>query len=622
MNPSLSALSDLTVFMKYAKYLPELQRRESWFEVVDRNRQMHLDRNPNPKIRERIHEAYQLVEQKKVLPSMRSMQFAGKPMDLNNSRGYNCAFLPIDNQVAFSEIMFLLLGGTGVGYSVQYRHILQLPEVVKPNPTNSQRFVIGDSIEGWADAVRVLVKSYLDRTCKVKWIFDYRDIRNKGVRLVTSGGKAPGPEPLRRCLEKITAIFDTVPDGSKLSPLQVHDIICHIADAVLAGGIRRAALICLFSPTDTEMASCKTGTWWEHNSQRSRSNNSAILHRGETSYDDYMSLYTILRNSGSGEPGFYWSNDLDWGTNPCVEIGLRSHQFCNLTTMNGSTITSNAEFQECAKAAAFLGTLQATFTDFHYLRRVWRETTEKDALLGVSITGIANDNFLGLDFTSAAQAVLDENEKFAKMLGINLAARTTCVKPEGTSSNVLGTASGIHAFHHDYYVRRMRINKGEALFHYLVNQIPDLIEPEDMYDPSSAVIKFPVKAPAKALFRTESAQTFLDRVMYVADKWVQPGFRNGANSHNVSATISVREEEWDSVGSFLWDRRHDYNGLSILPYDGGNYQQAPFTNSDEEEYNELIRHVNSLNLTKVIEVEDATNLAGELACAGGACEIP
>ena len=611
-------LSDVTAFAKYAKYKPELQRRETWDEIVERNLQMHLDRFPVA-MHDDIARAYELVQQRKVLPSMRSMQFAGKPMLLNNSRGYNCAFVPVDSIEVFAEVMFLLLGGTGVGYSVQKQHIACLPSISVP--TERQKFVIGDHIEGWADAVKALVRSYLDPNKVSKPIFDYSDIRAKGMRLITSGGKAPGPEPLRICLDKIEAIFSTIPHGGRLTALQVHDIICIIADAVLAGGIRRAALICLFSADDLEMAGCKSGKWWNDNLHRARANNSAVLDRRTTSHDNFLALWDILKNSGSGEPGFYWTNDTEWGTNPCVEIGLRPNQFCNLTTMNASLIGNQADFVECAKAASLIGTLQASFTDFHYLRRKWQATTEMDALLGVSITGIADRRFLGLDFTNAAQAVLAENERIAKMIGVNLAARTTCVKPEGTSSNILGTASGIHAFHNDYYVRRIRVNKKEAILGYLRDVCPELVEEIDTNDPNSSVVMFPVKAPDGAITRHESTLAFLERVHKVSNEWVKPGHRSGVNGHNVSATISVRDDEWDGVEEWLWNNRDTYNGLSILPYFGGNYQQTPFTDSTEAEYNELMKYVANIDLRNVIEEDDTTTQKDNLACAGGVCEI-
>lgn len=324
---STKILSDITVYMKYAKYLPEKQRRETWEELVERNKQMHIKKFPQ--LKEEIEHVYnEYVLTKKVLPSMRSMQFAGKPIDLNPTRIFNCAYLPVDDWRAFSETMFLLLGGTGVGYSVQKHHIEKLPEIRKPSLKRSKRFVIGDSIEGWADAIKVLMKSYFKGGATIRFIYD--DIRPKGSMLVTSGGKAPGPQPLKDCIYNITKILDSKNDGDKLTPLEVHDIQCHIADAVLAGGIRRAALISLFSADDSEMISCKSGNWWELNPQRGRANNSAVLLRHKVTKDVFLNLWNRIEASNAGEPGIYLSNDKDWGTNPCCEIALRPNQFCNL----------------------------------------------------------------------------------------------------------------------------------------------------------------------------------------------------------------------------------------------------------------------------------------------------
>jgi ribonucleoside-triphosphate reductase (thioredoxin) len=318
MDASQKILSDLTVYMKYAKFIPELQRRETWGELVTRNMDMHIKKYPQ--LKGEIESAYQYVYDKKVLPSMRSMQFGGKPIEISPNRIYNCAYLPIDHLDAFSETMFLLLGGTGVGYSVQKHHVEKLPEIRKPNPNRRRRFLIGDSIEGWADAVKVLFKSYFGEQLSTP-DFDYSDIRPKGSQLVTSGGKAPGPQPLKDCLHKLEGMLSSKDDGNRLTAVEVHDMVCHIADAVLAGGIRRAALISLFSADDQEMISCKSGSWWENNPQRGRANNSAVLLRHKITKEFFMDLWKRVEASGAGEPGIYLTNDKDWGTNPCCLTG-------------------------------------------------------------------------------------------------------------------------------------------------------------------------------------------------------------------------------------------------------------------------------------------------------------
>ena len=572
-----------------------------------------------PELKDEISKAYEYVYSKKVLPSMRSMQFAGKPIELSPSRIYNCAFAPIDHPAVFAEVMFLLLGGTGVGFSVQKHHVEQLPRIHKPNPDDRKRFLIGDSIEGWSDAVKALIQSYFNGG--PNYSFDFGDIRAKGALLVTSGGKAPGPDPLRVCLAKVESILNQKKDGEKLTPLECHDIICHIADAVLAGGIRRAALISLFSATDTEMVASKSGAWWESNPQRGRANNSAVLLRHKVDESTFFDLWKRIELSGSGEPGIYLSNDKDWGTNPCCEIALRPYQFCNLCEVNVSDVKDQDDYEARVRAAAFIGTLQAGYTDFHYLRDVWKKTTERDALIGVSMTGIASGSVLNLNMNSAAQIVKKENARVAKLIGIKTSARCTTVKPAGTTSLVLGCSSGIHAWHNSYYVRRLRVGKNEAIYSYLAIHHPDLIEDEFFRPHDTAVISVPQKAPDGSILRTESPLQTLERVKHVASNWVGTGHRRGDNTHNVSATISIRSHEWDTVGKWMWENKAHYNGLSVLPYDGGTYQQAPFEDISEDEYNRLYAKLESIDLTKVIETEDNTDLSGEIACGAGGCEI-
>ena len=617
MEINQKILSDITVFLKYSKYDSNLNRREIWEELVDRNKQMHLKKYP--KLEEEIESAYKLVYDKKILPSMRSMQFAGKPIEISPNRIYNCAFAPVDDWRTFGEIMFLLLGGTGIGFSVQKHHVEKLPEIRKPNPTKFKRFLISDSIEGWADAVKALMKSYFKGGSTLR--FDYSDIRPKGAALVTSGGKAPGPQPLKECLVKMQGILSTKEDGDKLEPIEVHDIVCHIADAVLAGGIRRAALISLFSADDEEMISAKAGNWWELNPQRGRANNSAALLRRKVTKDFFDELWTRIKASGAGEPGIYFTNSKDWGTNPCCEIALRPYQFCNLCEVNVSNVESQEDLNERVKAASLLGTLQAGYTDFHYLREVWRRTTEKDALIGVSMTGIGSGKVLNLDSSEAADVANKENERVAALIGINKAARVTTVKPAGTTSLTLGTSSGIHAWHNDYYLRRIRVGKNESIYNYLAEKHPDLIEDEFFRPHDTAVITIPQKAPEGAILRTESALDLLERVKKVSTEWIKPGHRNGYNTHNVSATISVKEDEWEDVAKWMWKERKHYNGLSVLPFSDHTYKQAPFEDCTKEEYEALMKTLVDVDLSKVVELDDMTDLAGEVACAAGACEV-
>ena len=959
MGDPIKVLSDITVHMKYARFLPEKGRRETWEEIVNRNMEMHIRKFP--KLEKEIRNNYKFVFNKKVLPSMRSLQFGGKPIEVNPARLFNCCFLPINHIDTFSETMFLLLGGTGVGYSVQKHHIEQLPELKGVNRKRKRRYLVADSIEGWADAIKVLIESYFKGKSEV--VFDFSDIRPKGAQLITAGGKAPGAQPLKDCIHNIRKILDAKEINSQLDTIEAHDIECHIADAVLSGGIRRAALISLFSANDEKMISCKAGNWWELNSQRGRANNSAVLLRSKITEEAFLELWKKIELSGSGEPGIYFSEDKDWGTNPslragtrvfttegifpieelqdkefyvknlngriskakcwlsgknkklyevtlkgghkyyatpehewavetsegvkkfrtdalkvgqkfpflresyqfegelgnyddgffigwqigdggthtrkdtgvtqhnlivskkdglgvksklesylkdylelevkfrergecfelntsskkwnnlqdkfgytvkneglpkatwkggsesfrkglidgifssdgyvetgkkrisfcskherlvkdvsdilgfygikssikstnrngfnrfdlritenksilqfrklfklttkhkqdrlnsyefpynikekdnievidvkksdviedvwdisvqdhthcfqlahsitgnCCEIALRPFQFCNLTEVNASNIESEQDFFDRVKAASFIGTLQASYTNFHYLRSIWQRNTEKDALLGVSMTGIASNEVFKYDTKIAARIVKEENERVSSIIGIKKAARTTCVKPAGTTSLVLGSSSGIHAWHNDYYIRRIRVNKNESIYDYLVKNAPSIIE-DEMFNPTeTAVIQVPQKAPDGATLRTESVFDLLNRVKNISSNWIKEGHRSGINTHNVSATISIKKDEWESVGNWMWDNRKYYNGLSVLPYDGGTYHQAPFEDISKEEYERLIDDVESIDLSQVIELEDNTNLNDQAACAGGACEI-
>jgi hypothetical protein len=973
-------LSDLTVHMKYARYLPELGRRETWDEIVDRNKLMHLKRFPE--LRDRIEAAYRFVYDRKVLPSMRAMQFGGRAIELNPVRGYNCSFVHIDHPAAFGELMFLLLSGCGVGYSVQRRHVAKLPPVQRPHARKTRRYLIGDSIEGWSDAVKVLVEAYFHGKPDPK--FDFRDIRPKGAPLKTSGGKAPGAQPLKDTLHNVRKVLDAVEQGDQLTPIQVHDMCCYIADAVLAGGIRRSAMIALFDVDDEDMLTCKFGNWWELNPQRARANNSAVVVRHKVDRATFDSIWARVKGSGAGEPGIAFTNDPDWGLNPCLpadtwvqtlagprqiaelvgrpfealvdgaphasdgfvqtgvlpvyeisttrgytarmtgghrvkvrrsegdvwvearelvagdqlvlenhrgaswdgdgtedegwlvgqvigdgafnpergysahcrfwgassgemaglavarvralpgsvrsdfggstwagrttvaavaleelcaayleggskelkpeaertssafhegllrgwfdadgsvqgsqkkgvsvrltsvskrklqaaqrlllrlgiastiyeerataglrnlpdghggmkaypcqaihelvvsrdnlpvfaervgfeepakraalaaaiaayvrrpyverfvtgfrartlveaapvydctvadvhefdanglavhncaEVSLRHAQFCNLGTINAADLVPGmqAEFEARARAAAFVCTLQASYTDFHYLREVWRRTTEREALIGVSMTGIAAGGVLALDVEAASRAVRDENWAAAKLLGINPAARCCVIKPEGTGSNVLShrspCSSGVHAYHAAYYRRRFRVGKDEPIYAYLAANHPGLLE-DDFFKPqTTAVITIPVKAPDGAVTREEPALALLERVRDLNERWIRPGHLRGSNTNNVSTTVTIKPDEWDGVAEWMWAHRDSYTALSVLPYDDHTYTQAPFEEIDEAEYLRLASQFGAVDLSRVREESDETAFGQEPACAGGACEI-
>lgn len=608
-------LSDLIIHMKYARYVPAFQRRELWPEICERYASMMIDKYPA--LEDEILDKIKWVVERKVLPSMRAMQFAGAAIEKNNSRIYNCAYMPVDDIRAFSEAMFLLLGGTGVGFSVQTEHVEKLPVLRKGQ--KRRRFLVGDSLEGWADCVKVLLKGYFGMSEYLP-DFDYSDIRPKGARLVTAGGKAPGPEPLKICIAHLSAILDRKVDGEKLTSLECHDMMCHIANAVLAGGIRRSAMISLFSYHDEEMLTCKFGNWWELNEQRGRANNSVVLPRESTTKAEFLALWKKIELSGSGEPGFYFTNNTDWGTNPCCEIALRPFQFCNLCEVNVSDVESQEDLNTRASVAAFFGTLQAGFTNFHYLREIWKQTTESEALIGVGMTGIASGRVLDLDLGEVAEVVKRINLDTSSKIKIQFAARCTTIKPSGTSSLVLGTSSGIHAWHNDFYLRRVRIGKNEALYQYLKDNHPELIE-EDLLNSRQGVIRIPQKAPEGSVLRDENALALLERIRKFNLEWVRTGYRNGSNANNVSATVSIKDDEWERVGEWMWQHKASYNGLSVLPFDNGNYKQAPFEDISREIFEALEGSLKELDLSNVYESNDTTELQAEAACAGGACTI-
>lgn len=655
-------LSDITVFNKYARFNSQLKRRESWTEIVDRNAQMH--KTKYPQMADQIDAVYEkFVKTKLVLPSMRSLQFGGRPILMAENRIFNCAYAPAESTKFFSELMFLLLGGTGMGYSVQRRHVDKLPKIKTPESDGEYKYQIQDSIVGWSDAVKVVCKAFFNAGTLP--IFDYRDIREKGAELITTGGQAPGPEPLRICVEQlITLLRGAV--GRRLRPVEVHDMACIIADAVLAGGIRRAAMISLFDRDDEEMLTCKAVVnvqgytysqpnakgmckviatncygeevtsevhiseltshtklpWYAANPSRARSNNSAVLPRGEVTEAEFNQLMKRVEESGCGEPGVYWTNNKDWGTNPCCEIALRPYQMCNLTEINAGAVKHQKDFNAAAATGAFIGTLQAGYTDFHYLNPKWKIACEKDALLGVSMTGIASGTIEKLDMDWAAEIVVETNATVAKLLGINPAARTTCVKPAGTTSLVLGTSSGIHAWHAPYYIRRMRAGKDEALAQYMMYAAPGLVE-QDVTKENQVVLSFPQKAPEGATVRTESMMNLLERVKNVSSKWVKTGHSNGINQHNVSCTISVKADEWGELTKWMWDNREYYNGISVLPYYGAAaYPQLPFEDITEEQYLAMLPLLEGIDISRVFEENGVSvDLKAELACSGGACEI-
>jgi len=596
---SIKALQEYTRISKYARYLPEQKRRETWQEQVDRvfNMHRHIYKDVLEEIEEDFEFAKKMVMRKKVLGSQRALQFGGDPILKKNERLYNCSATYIDRPRVFQETMFLLLCGCGVGFSVQKHHIAKLPKI-KVREGETKTYVIPDSIEGWADAAGVLMSSYFEsnntpfpeyRDKKVK--FDFSKIRPKGSPL-SSGSKAPGPDGLRDSLEKVEAMMEEiVKENRKLKPIHAYDILMHLSNAVLSGGVRRSATICLFSPDDQEMATAKIGDWRSKNPQRARSNNSALLIRNETTKEEFQALIQHVKQFG--EPGFVWADDKEALFNPCCEIGLYGYDengnsgisFCNLCEINMKKCPTEADFYDACKAAAILGTLQAGYTHFKYLGEITENIVKKEALLGVSMTGMMDSPKIAFNSKiqkQGARIIKAVNEKMAKIIGVNPAARLTCVKPSGTSSCILGSASGIHPHHSTRYIRRVQANKIEApVIHFkMVN--PKAVE-QSIWKDTDYVISFVCEIPDGSKTKNQlSAISMLKNVKTTQMNWVKTGMvKNRCVKpwlmHNVSNTITVKENEWDQVTNFIWNNRRYFSGISLLPWSGDkDYPQAPF----------------------------------------------
>jgi ribonucleoside-triphosphate reductase len=605
---SIKSLMNYTFVSKYARWIPEKKRRETWHEAVDRVKQMMIDAYVNPEdvnnaeINEYIFKAYEDMKKKKILGSQRALQFGGSPIFKHNARIYNCIASYIDRVRFFQECMYLLLCGCGTGFSVQKHHIDKMPSLIKEK-NGSKKFIIEDSIEGWSDSVGVLISSYFHK-CDLfpeyngkNVVFDYSKIRPAGSYLKSSGGKAPGPEPLKKALNNIKKILDNaVKSGrDKIKPIEAYDIVMFSADAVISGGVRRSATICVFSADDEEMAKAKTGSWFIENPQRGRSNNSAMLIRNETTKEQFAELMNSVKEFG--EPGFVWSDSKELIVNPCVEIGMwpvdevtgeTGWQACNLSTINCAKVKTAEDFYEACESAAIIGTLQAGFTKFPYLGEVSERIISREALLGVSMTGVMEQHEICLDQEvqkKGAKIVKDINAKIAKLIGINQAARTTCVKPEGTSSCILGTSSGIHPHHAKRYIRRVQANKMEPIYQYFKQQNPRSCE-ESVWsnNDSDDVVAFCVEVPDGSKIKNQvNAIELLKYVKSTQQNWVITGTNKNLCTqpwlvHNVSNTINVKPEEWDDVTDFIYANRKYFCGVSLLPIAGDkDYAQAPFT---------------------------------------------
>ena len=600
---SIKELESYTFVSKYARWIPEKKRRETWKESVDRVKEMM--QHQYPEINGDIDWAYDMMHKKRVLGSQRALQFGGSPILKHNARIYNCIASYIDRPRFFQECMYLLLCGCGTGFSVQKHHVEKLPKLVHKKE-GSKKFTIPDTIEGWSDAVGVLVSSYFEK-CDLfpeyegkNVTFDYSEIRPAGSYLSSSSGKAPGAEPLKKALTNIKkvldkALKDALFSNRKLRPIDVYDVVMHAADAVISGGVRRSATICLFSPDDEEMALAKTGNWFHDNPQRGRSNNSALLLRGSTTPEQFSELMQSVKEFG--EPGFVWSDSTEFVVNPCVEIGLypvddesgeTGWQACNLSTINCAKIKTKDEFLESCRAASIIGTLQAGFTSMPYLGETTEKILRREALLGVSMTGIMERHDICLDpdvQKEGAREVKRTNKNIAKKIGINQAARATCVKPEGTASCILGTSSGIHPHHAKRYIRRVQANKMEDIYQHFKKTNPRACE-ESVWsaNDSDDVVSFCIEVPDGSKLKNQVGATgLLDYVKSTQQNWVMIGRTDSLCAqpylqHNVSNTINVKPEEWDVVEKFIYKNRKYFCGVSLLPLSGDkDYPQAPFT---------------------------------------------
>lgn len=601
---SLQALSDYTVYSRYARYLPAEKRRETWSEIVDRVFAMHEKKydhalQTDVTFRERFYFTKDMVKKKRVLGSQRALQFGGESIFKHSAKMFNCSFSYIDRPDFFSECMYLLLCGCGVGFSVQRKHIDNLPSIV---PRDKGRYVFKpeDSIEGWADCVKALFYSYFqgiaDNPYAGKNIeFDMSNIRPEGA-LIAGQFKAPGPGGLLKSLNKARDVIEArINKGeNRLHPIDAYDCIMHCSDAVLSGGVRRSATICLFSKDDGEMMNAKTGDWFLTNPQRGRSNNSALLVRDSITKEEFARLMKSTREFG--EPGFIFADNEDVGFNPCCEIllypkasnGRTGFQMCNLSEINGKYCTSEENFLNCCVAASFIGTLQAGYADFKYLSKESQMVTEREALLGCSITGIMDNPDVLLNpkiLKAGANLVKTVNKATAKAIGINPSARTTCVKPAGSTSCVLSTASGIHPHHARRYIRRVQANKNEFPVQYFKKHNPDAVEKSVWSaNETDEVISFLCEVPAGAIVKNNmKAVDLLEAVKIVQQNWVEYGTDTdlcviSSSRHNVSNTITVKEDEWDDVEKYIYTNRKYFAGISLLPASGDlDYPQAPFT---------------------------------------------
>ena len=618
---------------RYARYLPEDKQREDWNDTVNRYMDFmtsHLESSAGytmePYVKTKVQNA---IENLEVMPSMRAIMTSGKALARDNVAGYNCSYLPIDDPKSFDEAMYILLCGTGVGFSVEQKYIEKLPDVPEKLFESETTIVVSDSKEGWAKGYRQLLALLWSGEVPK---YDLRKIRPAGARLKTFGGRASGPEPLKQLFE--FSIYKFKQNlGKKLSSLDCHDLCCKVAEVVVVGGVRRSAMISLSELEDDKMRSCKSGAWWNGNGHRALANNSAVYEQ-KPDVGQFLKEWTSLYESKSGERGIF-SRDAskrqvakngrreinhDWGTNPCSEILLRPYEFCNLSEVVVRSDDTLETLKEKVEIATILGTWQSTLTHFPYLRKIWQKNTEEERLLGVSLTGILDNKWMGEVCDDTKQKLeqlrdhsIGVNKTWAKLLGVNQSVAITCVKPSGTVSQLVDSASGIHTRHSPYYIRRVRGDKKDPLTAFLKESgVPT----EDcvMKPDTTSVFSFPIKSPDGARIREDlTAIDHLDLWLMYQKHWCE---------HKPSVTISVKEPEWLEVGAWVWNNFDDISGISFLPHDGGTYRQAPYEECSKGEYEEMLAKMpKEINWASLIEEEDNVKGVQELACSSGSCEI-
>ena len=619
---------------RYARYLDEEGRREHWPETVERYMnfmQKHLKDKHNYVLTDDLYDKlYNAIVNLEVVPSMRSIMTAGEALERQNIAGYNCSYLPIDDPKAFDEAMYILLCGTGVGFSVEQKYVNKLPEIPCKLYDSESLVVVKDSKEGWAKALRQLI-ALLYAGEVPKW--DVSAVRPAGTRLKTFGGRASGPEPLVELFKYVVGKFKGA-TGRKLTSLEAHDILCKIGEVVVVGGVRRSAMISLSDLGDDRMAHAKAGNWWDGNGQRALANNSAV-YDVKPDVGQFMREWSSIYESHSGERGIFnrYASELqagkngrrklgqEWGTNPCSEIILRPYQFCNLSSVIVRSDDTVDRLRDKIAMATILGTFQSTMTHFPYLRKVWQTNTEEERLLGVSMTGILDNKLLNNPDNPNLPKLLEElkdvainvNAQYADALGINRSAAITAIKPEGTVSQLSSTASGIHPQHASYFIRRVRSDNKDPLTDFLKSQgFPS--EPCFMKPDSTTVFSFPMKVAEGALLRED-----LDAITHLR-LWLM--FQRHYCEHKPSVTISVQEHEWPKVGAWVWDNFDEITGVSFLPMDGGTYRQAPYETIDAATYEKLAAEMpNGIDWDKFIENTDNVEGAQTLACTAGGCEI-